>query len=246
MSTHPDRFVDRHIGPREDDVEAMLKTLSCHDLDELIARAVPASIRLNRDLALTEALSEVEAMSALSGMAGRNRGHALLHRSGLPRHDRPGRSSPEHPRKPGWYTQYTPYQAEIAQGRLEALLNFQTLISSLTGLDVANASMLDEGTAAAEAMTLCARVLEKASDGKCFFVSDRCHPQTIALLQTRAAPLGIEIVVGITRRGTSRRRPSARWCSTQRPTDRFSTTRASPSALTKPERSSSSRPTCWR
>jgi glycine dehydrogenase len=196
MSTHPDRFVDRHIGPRQDDVDAMLKALSCRDLDELVGRAVPASIRLSRELALPDPLSEVEAMSALAQMAERNM--VLRSYIGLGYH---GTIVPAVLRRnilenPGWYTQYTAYQAEISQGRLEALLNFQTLVASLTGLDVANASMLDEATAAAEAMTLCARVLDKSADGKCFFVSNRCHPQTIALLQTRAAPLHIDIVVG--------------------------------------------------
>jgi glycine dehydrogenase len=195
MSPHPDRFVDRHIGPRQVDLDAMLRTLSCRDLDDLIGRAVPASIRSQGELALAPPLSEVEAMASLSRMAGRN----AVFRSyiGLGYH---GTVVPAVLRRnilenPGWYTQYTPYQAEIAQGRLEALLNFQTLLISLTGLDVANASLLDEATAAAEAMTLCARVLDKGADGKCFFVSERCHPQTIALLQTRAEPLGIEIVV---------------------------------------------------
>jgi glycine dehydrogenase len=195
MPTHPDRFADRHIGPREADLDAMLKTLSCRDLNELIARAVPASIRFDRELALAPPLSEVEAMAALTRMAGRN--PVLRSYIGLGYH---GTVVPAVLRRnilenPGWYTQYTPYQAEIAQGRLEALLNFQTLVISLTGLDVANASLLDEATAAAEAMTLCARVLDKAADGKCFFVSERCHPQTISVLKTRAEPLGIEIVV---------------------------------------------------
>ncbi len=196
MSQHPDRFVDRHIGPRQADLDAMLRTLSCRDIDDLIGRAVPASIRSQNELALAQPLSEVEAMDALSRWASRNA--VLRSYIGLGYH---GTVVPAVLRRnilenPGWYTQYTPYQAEIAQGRLEALLNFQTLVISLTGLDVANASLLDEATAAAEAMTLCARVLDKAADGKCFFVSERCHPQTIALLQTRAEPLGIEIVIG--------------------------------------------------
>jgi len=196
MPQHPDRFVDRHIGPRDNDLAAMLQALSCKDLNDLIEKAVPASIRFDRELALDPPLSEVQAMAALEKMAEQNavrrsyigQGYygtvvpAVLRRNIL--------------ENPGWYTQYTPYQAEIAQGRLEALLNFQTLIMSLTGMDVANASLLDEATAAAEAMTLCVHVQDKASDGKCFFVSEQCHPQTIALLQTRAEPLGIEIVVG--------------------------------------------------
>jgi glycine dehydrogenase len=196
MSAHPDRFVDRHIGPRQADLDAMLRTLACRDVNDLIGRAVPASIRLDRELALPKPLSEVEAMAELARMAGRNA--VLRSYIGLGYH---GTVLPAVLRRnilenPGWYTQYTPYQAEIAQGRLEALLNFQTMVISLTGLPVANASLLDEATAAAEAMTLCARILDKPGDGKCFFVSERCHPQTLALLQARAEPLGIEIVVG--------------------------------------------------
>jgi glycine dehydrogenase len=196
MPSHPDRFVDRHIGPRQADLDAMLRTLSCRDIDELVSRTVPASIRSVGEPALPLPLSEVEAMAALGRMAQRN----ATHRSyiGLGYH---GTVVPAVLRRnilenPGWYTQYTPYQAEIAQGRLEALLNFQTMVISLTGLGVANASLLDEATAAAEAMTLCARVLDKSAEGKCFFVSERCHPQTIALVATRAEPLGIEVVVG--------------------------------------------------
>ena len=195
MPPHPDRFVDRHIGPREAEIEAMLQRLSCRDLDDLVARAVPDSIRFDGELALDPPLSEFDAMAALASMAARNQ--ASRSYIGLGYH---GTILPAVLRRnilenPGWYTQYTPYQAEIAQGRLEALLNFQTMVISLTGLDVANASLLDEATAAAEAMTLCARVLDRKAEGRCFFVSERCHPQTIALLQTRAEPLGIEIVV---------------------------------------------------
>jgi glycine dehydrogenase len=193
---HPDRFVDRHVGPRADDQRAMLEALGVSSLDELVLKALPASILLGRDLELPAPLSEVEAMDALWRMAEKNpvlRSYiglgysdcvtpAVLRRSVL--------------ENPGWYTQYTPYQAEIAQGRLEAMLNFQTMVGSLTGLDVANASLLDEATAAAEAMTLCARVQGDASSGKTFFVSSRCHPQTIALIETRAEPLRIRVHVG--------------------------------------------------
>ncbi|HZN54696.1 MAG TPA: aminomethyl-transferring glycine dehydrogenase [Candidatus Polarisedimenticolaceae bacterium] len=195
-SRHPDRFVDRHIGPGEAERADMLRALGCADLDDLVARAVPSSIRLEGALALTPALSEVEAMDALARMAGRNR--AFRSYIGLGYH---GTVVPAVLRRnvlenPGWYTQYTPYQPEIAQGRLEALLNFQTLIISLTGLPVANASLLDEATAAAEAMTLCARVSDGGAAGRCFFVSERCHPQTIAVVRTRAEPLGLSVAVG--------------------------------------------------
>jgi len=196
MPNHPDRFVDRHIGPREADIAAMLASLSYRDLDALIEHTVPASIRSGRELGLAAPLSEVEAMAALERMAGRNAVHRSYIGQGYYGTVVPAVLRRNILENPGWYTQYTPYQAEIAQGRLEALLNFQTLISSLTGMDVANASMLDEGTAAAEAMTLCARVLDKAAAGKCFFVSERCHPQTIALVETRAEPLGLTVVVG--------------------------------------------------
>ena len=194
--SHPDRFVDRHIGVGEEEARAMLAAIGCESLDDLIARAVPPSIRLDRALNLPPALSETEAMAALAAMAAGNDVRRTY--TGLGYH---GTVVPAVLRRnvlenPGWYTQYTPYQAEISQGRLEAMINFQTLVISLTGLDVANASMLDEATAAAEAMTLCARVLDAGASGRCFFVSERCHPQTIALIETRAEPLGIRVVVG--------------------------------------------------
>ncbi len=196
MSTHPDRFVDRHIGPREDEIQAMLEALSCHGLDDLVGRVLPPGIRFDHELPLAPPLSELEAMDELARMAGRNA--VLRSYIGMGYH---GTVTPAVLRRnilenPGWYTQYTPYQAEIAQGRLEALLNFQTVILSLTGLDVANASLLDEATAAAEAMTLAARVLDRGADGKCFFVSERCHPQTIAVIKTRAEAAGLRVVVG--------------------------------------------------
>ena len=196
MSTHPDRFIDRHIGPRPAEVDAMLRTLGSRDLDELITRAVPESIRMDGELALAPPLSETESMAALAAMASRNEVRRSYIGMGYHQAVVPAVLRRNILENPGWYTQYTPYQAEIAQGRLEALLNFQTLVMSLTGLDVANASLLDEATAAAEAMTLCARALDKAAEGKCFFLSERCHPQTIAVLETRAEPLGIDVVVG--------------------------------------------------
>jgi glycine cleavage system P protein (glycine dehydrogenase) len=193
---HPDRFVDRHLGPGEGERREMLAALGCESLDDLVEKALPASILSGRDLDLPTAMSERGAMETLARMAGGNR----VFRSyiGLGYH---GCVTPAVLRRnvlenPGWYTPYTPYQAEISQGRLEAMLNFQTLVTSLTGLDIANASLLDEPTAAAEAMTLCARALDDRADGKVFFVSERCHPQTIAVIETRAEPLGIEVVVG--------------------------------------------------
>ncbi|HJQ96684.1 MAG TPA: hypothetical protein VJ826_00145, partial [Candidatus Polarisedimenticolaceae bacterium] len=139
---HPDRFVHRHIGPRDDDQRVMLETLGCESLDDLVSRALPASILTRRPLALAPPLSEVEAMEELSRMAGRNR--VLRSYIGRGFH---GTITPAVIRRnvlenPGWYTQYTPYQAEIAQGRLEALLNFQTLVADLTGLPLANSSLL--------------------------------------------------------------------------------------------------------
>jgi len=192
----PDVFADRHLGPRASDHAAMLEAVGAASLDALIDEAVPAAIRSLRPLDLPAPLTESALLAELGELADSNR--VMRSYLGLGYHDcvTPPVILRNIIENPGWYTAYTPYQAEIAQGRLEALLNFQTLTMDLTGLSVATSSLLDEGTAAAEAMTMCRRVLRKKADGKVFFVSDRCHPQTIAVIQTRAAPLDIEVVVG--------------------------------------------------
>ena len=193
---YADTFASRHIGPREDEVRAMLATLGDTSLDALVAKALPPGILEPAGLTLDPPLSETEAMETLARMAGRNRVTRSYLGLGYSGCITPAVLRRNILENPGWYTQYTPYQPEISQGRLEAMLNFQTMIASLTGLDVANASMLDEATAAAEAMTLCARVHESGAQGCVFFVSDRCHPQTIALVETRAKALSLEVVVG--------------------------------------------------
>jgi glycine dehydrogenase len=188
-----DDFSARHIGPRGDQQAQMLALLGYDSLDALTHDAVPAPIQLNGALDLGPGASEDQMLRELAQIAAQNKvARSLL---GMGYHDciTPPVILRNIIENPGWYTQYTPYQAEIAQGRLEALLNFQTLIVDLTGLPVANASLLDEGTAAAEAMTLC---LAAGKGGARFFVSRGCHPQTIAVVQTRAEPLGIEVVVG--------------------------------------------------
>ncbi|ATB26698.1 aminomethyl-transferring glycine dehydrogenase [Melittangium boletus] len=193
---YQESFADRHIGPDSKEVQGMLKTLGVGSLDELIDQTVPPSIRSKEPLKMTGAWSEYDALSALESIASKNQ----LFRSfiGMGYHDTqtPLVILRNILQNPGWYTQYTPYQAEIAQGRLEALLNFQTLVMDLTGMEVANASLLDEGTAAAEAMAL-ALALYKGEDGTgAFFVSDTCHPQTLDVVRTRARPLGVDVVVG--------------------------------------------------
>ncbi|MEW6305655.1 MAG: aminomethyl-transferring glycine dehydrogenase [Verrucomicrobiota bacterium] len=195
LLAHPDRFASRHIGPDAADITQMLQTLDCPSLDELIDTAVPPAIRLGKPLNLPAALTEFEGLERLRAIAARNQ----VFRSylGMGYHDciTPPVIQRNILENPGWYTQYTPYQAEISQGRLEALLNFQTMVCDLTALDIANASMLDEATAAAEAMMMCHRL--KSDEGRnVFFVSEECHPQTIDVVHTRAQALGIEIVEG--------------------------------------------------
>ncbi|MCE9595148.1 MAG: aminomethyl-transferring glycine dehydrogenase [Planctomycetes bacterium] len=189
-----DTFVRRHIGPNDAETAEMLATLGLKTLDELTAQTVPASIRMKRPLALGPERAEFELLAEFKALTLKNQ----VFRSfiGLGYHDCivPPVIQRNILENPGWYTQYTPYQAEIAQGRLEALLNYQTMIADLTALPLANASLLDEGTAAAEAMHLCADAAKQKAQR--FFVSERCHPQTIAVVRTRAAALAIEVVVG--------------------------------------------------
>ena len=191
-----DHFVDRHIGPRETEIAHMLASLKVDSLAKLIDQTIPSKIRLTGKIKLDSPRSESEILTELRGIAAQNK----LYRSfiGLGYNDTltPPVVLRNIFENPGWYTQYTPYQAEIAQGRLEALLNFQTMIMDLTGLEIANASMLDEGTAAAEAMTLCLRQRPRRSKANTFFVSRLCHPQTIAIVENRAEPLSINVVVG--------------------------------------------------
>ncbi len=187
-------FAQRHIGPNSDDVAKMLKTLGFDNLEQLIDKAVPQTIRSEGSLKLPSALSEYTALATLKEIAEKNQVFRSFIGMGYYDCITPGVIQRNILENPGWYTAYTPYQPEIAQGRLEALLNFQTLITDLTGLEIANASLLDEATAAAEAMSLSYGVCKKAADT--FFVSQECHPQTIAVLRTRAEPLGIKIVVG--------------------------------------------------
>ncbi len=187
-------FAHRHIGPCSDDVAQMLKILGFDSLDDLIDKAVPQTIRTGGSLNLPSALSEYAAIAKLKEIAEQNQVFRSFIGMGYYDSITPAVIQRNILENPGWYTAYTPYQPEIAQGRLEALLNFQTLIIDLTGLEIANASLLDEATAAAEAMSMSYGACKKAADT--FFVSQECHPQTIAVLRTRAEPLGIKIVVG--------------------------------------------------
>jgi glycine dehydrogenase len=188
-------FVPRHIGPSDADVQEMLDLLGYESLDALIDATVPGGIRLRRPLSIHAPMSEHEALSRLRAIARKNQ----VYRSylGLGYHDciTPPVIQRNVLENPGWYTAYTPYQAEIAQGRLEALLTFQTMVMDLTGLQIANASLLDEGTAAAEAMAMSYAVRGKPGK-ETFFISDECHPQTIDVVRTRAHARGVTIVVG--------------------------------------------------
>ncbi|WP_022835956.1 aminomethyl-transferring glycine dehydrogenase [Salisaeta longa] len=191
----PDVFADRHIGPSDDDVAAMLDALGLDSLDALVDQTVPAAIRTDRPLDLPPALSERALLEDVDARAADN--DAWRSFIGMGYHDTitPPVIQRDILENPAWYTQYTPYQAEISQGRLEALLNFQTMVTDLTGLEIANASLLDEGTAAAEAMMMLNRV-GRGRNGDTFFIAADCHPQTIAVVKGRAKPIDVNVVVG--------------------------------------------------
>src|SRR5438477_11598642 len=186
-------FASRHIGPSKEEMREMLRDFGFENLDALIDAAVPKNIRLDRELNLPEAKSETEALAELHAIAKKNKVERSFIGAGYYDCITPPVIQRNILENPGWYTAYTPYQAELAQGRLEALVNFQTMVTDLTALDIANASLLDEATAAAEAMALCHHAATDRSRKK-FFVADNCHPQTIEVVRTRAIPLGIEIV----------------------------------------------------
>jgi len=193
-------FARRHIGPSPRDVEAMLETVGARSLGALMSETLPATIRQQAPLDLGKssgentALSESEALAHMSEIAAQNSAVTSLIGQGYNGTLLPAVIQRNILENPAWYTAYTPYQPEISQGRLEALFNFQTMICDLTGLDVANASLLDEGTAAAEAMALTFAVRKKVT-ARTFFVSQACHPQTLRVVQTRAEPQGIRVIV---------------------------------------------------
>ncbi len=190
-----DTFVDRHVGPRLEDIESMLEKIGYASFDELIQDALPASIRYYQPLNLGNPQTESEMLADLRQIAAQNQVSRSFIGMGYYNCITPPVIQRNILENPGWYTAYTPYQAEIAQGRLEALLNFQTMVIDLTGLPITNASLLDESTAAAEAMGMCLAA-SKRGTSKTFFVSETCHPQTIGVLKTRAEPLGIELLIG--------------------------------------------------
>ncbi len=190
----PDSFLDRHLGPSEADVADMLGTLGVSSLEALVAQTIPASIRAAAIAGLPEPCSEAHALGELADRAGRNEVFRSYLGMGYANTLTPPVILRNVVENPGWYTAYTPYQAEISQGRLEALLVYQTVIQELTGLEIANASLLDEATAAAEAMTMAHRLGK--GDRNTFFVDERCHPQVIAVVRTRAEPLGFQVAVG--------------------------------------------------
>ena len=191
-------FADRHIGPNEDEATSMLKAIGMHSLDELIDKTIPASIRLGRSLDTEEPLSEYEYLKELKIIAAKNKVYKSYIGQGYYDTITPSVILRNLFENPGWYTQYTPYQAEIAQGRLESLLNFQTLVSDLTALPIANASLLDEGTAAAEAMAMLFNHKNRLAHitAPKFFVDNNVFAQTKEVLITRAAPVGIELIFG--------------------------------------------------
>jgi len=191
---HDERFAERHLGPSPDELATMVAACGYDTVEELIDHVVPDSIRSTGPLDLPDALGEVEALSRIRSYASRNRVLVSMIGRGYSGTHTPSVILRNILENPGWYTAYTPYQPEISQGRLEAIVNFQTMVADLCGLALANASMLDEGTAAAEAMTMARRATKTKAEA--FFVDIDCHPQTIAVVETRAQPLGIKVLIG--------------------------------------------------
>lgn len=195
--SHPDKFVNRHIGPSDEDINEMVSVCGVKSIDELIDQTIPAGIRLKDEIKLDPELSEYDFIKHLKELASRNQIFKSYIGMGYYPTILPSVIQRNILENPGWYTQYTPYQAEIAQGRLEALLNFQTMISDLTGMKIANASLLDEGTAAAEAMVMFFNLRKKdKTNSKKFFISEDTFPQTIDVLKSRAKGFGIELEIG--------------------------------------------------
>jgi glycine dehydrogenase len=191
-------FINRHNGPRAGEIEKMIEKIGVSSVDELIDQTVPKAIRLKEPLKMGKGLNEYEYLNHLKSLGAKNKVYKTYIGMGYYNTITPGVIQRNILENPGWYTAYTPYQAEISQGRLEALLNYQTVISDLTGMEIANASLLDEATAAAEAMIMLfnsrSRDAQKKGTNK-FFVSKRTFPQTIDVLKNRAEPLGIELVI---------------------------------------------------
>ncbi|MCO6499697.1 MAG: aminomethyl-transferring glycine dehydrogenase [Vicingus serpentipes] len=193
------KFSSRHIGPRDNDIKEMLNTVGASSIDELINQTIPSKIRLKKELNLDEPLSEFEYLNHINALGKKNKQFKSYIGLGYYNTILPSVIKRNIFENPGWYTAYTPYQAEISQGRLEALLNYQSMVLDLTGMEIANASLLDEGTAAGEAMILAFNNKSKAAkqaDASKFFVSEKCLPQTIDVLRTRSTPLGIELIIG--------------------------------------------------
>ncbi|MEC8829827.1 MAG: glycine dehydrogenase (aminomethyl-transferring), partial [Bacteroidota bacterium] len=196
---NPDIFSQRHIGPSSTEIKAMLEVVRVSSLEELIDETIPSNIRLQKPLKLDHPMSEQEYLDHIQTLGNKNQVFKSYIGMGYHPSNLPAVIQRNILESPGWYTAYTPYQAEIAQGRLEALLNFQTMITDLTGMELANASLLDESTSAAEAMALLFAVRDRTSvkSGVVkFFVSEDVFPQTLSVLSTRAIPIGIELVVG--------------------------------------------------
>ena len=187
-------FIKRHIGPSKKDEKNMLEELGYQSLNELIQQTVPEKILFKGELNIGEPNSEYEALRKLKAISKKNQIYSNFIGMGYYGTYTPNVIIRNILENPGWYTSYTPYQPEVAQGRLEMLLNFQQMIIDFTGMDIANASLLDEGTAAAEAMGLSHRLNKK--DSNIVFISEDCHPQTIEVIKTRAEPLGLNVLIG--------------------------------------------------